>query len=63
MATRTRNILFAVAFGLACLGAVRVDGLRPTQGKSIELGEISGIATALSSVVGFTSSLLLRRAR
>ncbi len=39
-----RNILFAVAFGIASLGVTHADGLRPTQGKSIDLGEISGIA-------------------
>ena len=39
-----RNILFAVAFGVASLGAARADGLRPIQGKSVDLGEISGIA-------------------
>ena len=39
-----RNLLFAVAFGVASLGAARADGLRPIQGKSIDLGGISGIA-------------------
>jgi hypothetical protein len=39
-----RNLLFAVAFGVASLGAARADGLRPIQGKSVDLGEISGIA-------------------
>ena len=39
-----RNLLFAVAFGVASLGAARADGLRPIQGKSVHLGEISGIA-------------------
>jgi hypothetical protein len=39
-----RNILFAVAFGVASLGAARADGLRPSQGESVDLGEISGIA-------------------
>jgi hypothetical protein len=39
-----RNILFAVAFGVASLGAARADGLRPIQGESVHLGEISGIA-------------------
>jgi hypothetical protein len=39
-----RNLLFAVAFGVASLGAARADGLGPIQGKSVDLGEISGIA-------------------
>ena len=39
-----RKLLFAVAFGVASLGAARADGLRPIQGQSVDLGEISGIA-------------------
>jgi hypothetical protein len=39
-----RNILFAAAFGIASLTAARAEGLRPMAGKSIDLGEISGIA-------------------
>ena len=39
-----RNLIFAVAFGVASLGAARADGLRPIQGESVHLGEISGIA-------------------
>ena len=39
-----RSILFAVAFGIASLTSVRADGLRPMEGKSIDLGGISGIA-------------------
>ena len=39
-----RNMLFAVAFGVASLTAARAEGLRPMEGKSIDLGEISGIA-------------------
>ena len=40
-----RNMLFAAAFGIASLAAAaRADGLRPIEGKSIDLGEISGIA-------------------
>ena len=39
-----RNLLFAVAFGVASLGAARAEGLRPIEGKSVDLGEISGIA-------------------
>jgi len=39
-----RNLIFAIAFGVASLGAARADGLRPIQGESVHLGEISGIA-------------------
>jgi hypothetical protein len=39
-----RKLLFAVALGVASLGAARADGLRPIEGKSVDLGEISGIA-------------------
>ena len=33
-----RNMLFAVAFGIASLAAAHADGLRPMEGKSIDLG-------------------------
>ena len=39
-----RNMLFAATFGIASLAAAHADGLRPMEGKSIDLGEISGIA-------------------
>ncbi|MDE5443192.1 hypothetical protein GWG65_17380 [Bradyrhizobium sp. CSA207] len=39
-----RKILFATAFGIASLAGARADSLRPIEGKSIDLGEISGIA-------------------
>ena len=39
-----RNMLFAVAFSVVSLTAARAEGLRPMAGKSIDLGEISGIA-------------------
>ncbi|QHO76266.1 hypothetical protein ACH79_30350 [Bradyrhizobium sp. CCBAU 051011] len=39
-----RNMLFAAAFGIASLTAAHADGLRPIEGKSIDLGGISGIA-------------------
>ena len=39
-----RNMLFAAVFGIASLAAARADGLRPMEGKSIDLGEISGVA-------------------
>jgi hypothetical protein len=38
------NILFAAAFGIASLATARADDLRPMQGKSIDLGGVSGIA-------------------
>src|SRR5712671_5104189 len=39
-----RNMLFATAFAFASLAAARADGLRPIEGKSVDLGGISGIA-------------------
>jgi hypothetical protein len=39
-----RNMIFAAAFGIASLTAAHADGLRPIQGKSIDLGGVSGIA-------------------
>ena len=39
-----RSMLFAAVFGIAPLAAARADGLRPMEGKSIDLGEISGVA-------------------
>lgn len=39
-----RNTLFATAFALASLGAAHADGLHPIEAKSIDLGEVSGVA-------------------
>ena len=39
-----RNMLFVVAFGVASLTTAHAESLRPMAGKSIDLGEISGIA-------------------
>jgi hypothetical protein len=39
-----RNMLLAIAFGIASLTAAQAEGLRPIEGKSIDLGGISGIA-------------------
>ena len=39
-----RNMLFAVALGIASLTAAQAEGLRPIEAKSIDLGGISGIA-------------------
>ena len=38
------NMLSVAAFALTSLGAAQADGLRPIEAKSIDLGEISGIA-------------------
>ena len=39
-----RNTLFAAALTLASLGTVHANGLRPIEAKSIDLGEVSGVA-------------------
>ena len=40
-----RNMLFAAAFCIAFVApTARAEGLRPMEGKSVDLGEISGIA-------------------
>jgi hypothetical protein len=39
-----RNLFFATAFALASLGAAHADGLRPIAAKSIDLGDVSGVA-------------------
>ena len=39
-----RSSLFAAAFALASLGAAHANGLRLIEGKSIDLGEVSGVA-------------------
>jgi hypothetical protein len=39
-----RSMLFAAAFGIASLASARADNLRPIEGKSIDLGGISGVA-------------------
>ena len=39
-----RSMLVAAAFALASLEAAHADGLRPIDAKSIDLGEVSGIA-------------------
>ena len=38
------NTLFAAALTLASLGAAHADGLRPIEAKSIDLGDVSGVA-------------------
>jgi hypothetical protein len=44
IAMSIRNILFATAFAFASLGAAHADGLHPIGAKSINLGEVSGVA-------------------
>ena len=39
-----RSTLFAAALTLASLGAAHADGLRPIEAKSIDLGNVSGVA-------------------
>ena len=39
-----RNSLVAAAFGLASLGSAHAESLRPIDAKSIDLGEVSGVA-------------------
>jgi hypothetical protein len=39
-----RSKLLAAVLTLASLGAAHADGLRPIEGKSIDLGEVSGVA-------------------
>jgi hypothetical protein len=39
-----RNMLVAAAFVLATLGTAQADGLRPIDAKSIDLGDVSGVA-------------------
>jgi hypothetical protein len=39
-----RNVLFATAFAFVSLAGAHADGLRPIEAKSIDLGEVSGVA-------------------
>jgi hypothetical protein len=39
-----RSILLAATFTLASLGAAHANGLRPIEGRSIDLGDVSGVA-------------------
>ena len=39
-----RNSLLAAAFTFASLGAAAANGLRPMEGQSINLGDVSGVA-------------------
>jgi len=44
IAMSIRSMIFAAAFALASLEAAHADGLRPIEAKSIDLGEVSGVA-------------------
>jgi hypothetical protein len=44
IAMSIRSMLVAAAFALASVEAARADGLRPIDAKSIDLGEVSGVA-------------------
>jgi hypothetical protein len=44
IAMSIRSMLVAVAFAFASLEAAHADGLRPIDAKSIDLGEVSGVA-------------------
>ncbi len=39
-----RNTLLATAFTLASLGLAHANGLRPIEGQSVNLGDVSGVA-------------------
>ena len=40
----TYRTMLAAAFALASIGATHADGLRPIEGRSIDLGKLSGVA-------------------
>src|SRR5712664_4498048 len=42
--TQIRRALFATTVALAFVGPAHADGLRPIEAKSIDLGEVSGVA-------------------
>jgi hypothetical protein len=44
IAMSIRSMLVVAAFALASLQAAHADGLRPIDAKSIDLGEVSGVA-------------------
>lgn len=39
-----RSLLFATAFAFASLTAAHADGVRPIEARSIDLGDVSGVA-------------------
>jgi hypothetical protein len=48
-----RNMLIATAFAFASVTTANADGLRPIEAKSIDLGEVSGIAYYTAEQDGF----------
>jgi hypothetical protein len=48
-----RSTLLAAAFTLASLGTIHATGLRPIEGRSIDLGDVSGIAYYIVESDGF----------
>ncbi len=48
-----RTTILAATFALAVTGAARADGLPPLEAKSIDLGEVSGIAYYVDGRDGF----------
>ena len=48
-----RSTLLAAAFTMAFLGAAHANGLRPIEGKSINLGDVSGVAYYTVAPDGF----------
>jgi len=47
------RIILAATFALAVTGAARADGLPPLEARSIDLGDVSGIAYYIDSSDGF----------
>ena len=48
-----RNMLIATAFAFASVTTAHADGLRPIEAKSIDLGEVSGVAYYTAQHDGF----------
>jgi hypothetical protein len=48
-----RSTLLAAAFSLASLGAAHASGLRPIEGRSVNLGEVSGVVYYTVAPDGF----------
>jgi hypothetical protein len=48
-----RSTLLAAAFTLASLGAAHANGLRPIEGRSIDLGDVSGVVYYTAEPDGF----------
>ena len=48
-----RNIFLAAALALASIGVAHADGLRPIEGRSIDLGTMTGVAYYTAERDGF----------